>query len=167
MVLRQIEIEALEKLLINEESLTNNFYDEEVLPSISSNINRKRCNSAPNSSQLRRSYSSESNLFKSASTLSMIPPLKTSKSIQTECNRKLEDNVSVDSNTTVTTTASDDSFEIALGNQLFVYLFYIIIIYYLCYLYLALDAKGSKYIPAQTRQLLHRLFVTISGTFSF
>lgn len=116
MVLRQIEIEALEKLLINEESLTNNFYDEEVLPSISSNINRKRCNSAPNSSQLRRSYSSESNLFKSASTLSMIPPLKTSKSIQTECNRKLEDNVSVDSNTTVTTTASDDSFEIALGN---------------------------------------------------
>ncbi|XP_054153058.1 lateral signaling target protein 2 homolog [Oppia nitens] len=137
LVLRRIEIDVLEKLLINEENLISNNCDEISLQNIT--IQRKRSNSVPEN-RTQHVFLNINNKAKSISTLSLTTCIKSRSNKQTIDN--FEDNLSVTSvESTTTTTTSEDSFEIAL----------------------AIDAKNSQYIPTQTRLLLHKLFVTISG----
>ncbi|CAG2100112.1 unnamed protein product [Medioppia subpectinata] len=134
LVLRRIEVEVLEKLLTNEESIASNSYDKVSLHNVSNQ--RKRSNSVPENRIQQMSANSDKT--KSVSTLSLMTP---SHSVPKQTH-DFEDNLSVTSvDSTTTTTASVDSFEIAL----------------------AIDARNSQYIPSQTRLLLHKLFVTIAG----
>lgn len=113
--MRQIEIEVLERLLINEETVVSSSSEDVSLQNVSLDIiHRKRSNSVPNT-KLCLSNNFQ-NKVKSASTLSLRTSMNTisnhSKNRITYC----DDNLSVNSiESTATTTASVDSFEIALG----------------------------------------------------
>ena len=110
LVLRRIEVEVLEKLLINEESIASNSYDRVSLQNVSTH--RKRSNSVPENRIQQMSANSESKA-KSVSTLSLTASANTPPGNQSN---NFEDNLSVTSvESTTTTTASVDSFEIALG----------------------------------------------------
>ncbi len=114
LVLRQIEIEVLEKLLINEETVVSTANDEISLQNVSLDIiERKRSNSVPNA-KLSQSLNFQ-NKVKSASTLSLTSSLNT---ICDHSKNKLNSgDESLSINSLSTTSASVDSFEIALGNN--------------------------------------------------
>ncbi len=112
--MRLIEIEVLEKLLINEETVVSASDDEISLQNVSLDIiQRKRSNSVPNP-KLSQSLNLQ-NKVKSASTLSLMASLNT---ISNHSKNKLncgDDSLSI--NSLSTTSASVDSFEIALGDN--------------------------------------------------
>ncbi|KAI1304650.1 Lateral signaling target protein 2 [Halotydeus destructor] len=161
--LRPVEIELLERMLTNEESVTSDLSQENCKRSdeqVSSPRERlatkhKRRHSAPDRVSLKSDravsqYGADS-LSKCASTTTLAtmisllgtdlketcldPKVSKTKSHQ----RTAVSNVSLDSTNSV---SSVDSFELAL----------------------ALRAKNSLFISSSTKQLLHRLFVTIAGT---
>ena len=111
LVLRRIEIEVLEKLLINEENTMNCGSDQLSLQNVEFQTKiRKRSNSVPESSSLVRVESNLNKRVKSVSNMSLIA------SNASQLIAKYDDNLSLKSvDSITTTTASVDSFEIALG----------------------------------------------------
>lgn len=123
--MRPIEIEVLEKLLINEESVTQPPNRDDISScqnltldmnkDINRDIYRKRSNSEPNPN----SFSALQEIkVKSASTLSMMASLygSSNKSGKKSAINNQVENTSITSvESMATTTASVDSFEIALG----------------------------------------------------
>ena len=111
LVLRRIEIEVLEKLLINEETLSSNTCDQISLQNVSIQTTpRKRSNSVPENAFPKIEFNSE-NRMKSMSALSLV-----ASNVAPKLSAGYDDNLSIDSiESTTTTTASVDSFEIALG----------------------------------------------------
>lgn len=114
-MLRPVEIEVLERLLINEES----FIAPSNIDAITNEepkkvISRKRSNSAPEICNNLATNLTIEPLAKRALSLFSV---KASQIDIFSHGRfeKGDDNLSICSHTTTTTTASDDSFEIALG----------------------------------------------------
>lgn len=129
--LRPIEIEALEKMLINEESLSVSIKESFFTKpdsSVNNLQNHKRRHSAPGSILLHSSNHktnyclNSSQVTRSASTVSLmniISVINQTYSKKPNVNCEDLDNVSIASGGTTTTTSTVDSFEIGAYNLIF------------------------------------------------